>query len=159
MEREIETLGQHSDSAYFALAELLHEVRENALWQEGAWGSFKNWALQVKLPTASGDSYSWVCRAADIHKFFALSRECPRETLIDIGRAKLTRLIPLVRKGCLTEEVWTQALDPDVSDLMLREALRCSATTTKKVDQGNNKIFVTCPRCGEIFGVENVAWL
>jgi len=146
---------------------MLNEVRENCLWQERALGNFEEWVAEFAvLPTSrssdGGSKFSWACRAADIHKFFVLQLGKPREELLKVGRAKLVRLIPVARKGELTDELWKMALDPTVSDRDLRQRLGHNVEASSATTDGDGEepyIEVECPRCGNTWLLKGARWM
>lgn len=151
IEAQLQRCNQSGEDNYFEIASLLYEVRENQLYGARA-DDFKGWIMEITLPTASGDRYPWACRAADIHKFFAIQRGIPTAELAKIGRAKLTRLIPLARKHELPFELWYMAQNSEVTDRDIQSAiksLRGQENATKSISKGMRE--VCCPHCGNTF--------
>lgn len=144
IEDTLSKLSNHAETNYFDMCRMLNEVREQALWTEEGLSSFKEWVEQQHLPTQSGSGYTWATRAADTWKYLG---GYPTAELVERGRSRLIRLIPLARKNLLTDDLWRKSAL--LADRELREEI--AELTGRSITNRKRGEEVTCPRCGEIF--------
>ena len=136
-------LAQSAQSTFLKMGSLMYKAREDADWTILSYESFKEYIEDLGLPMQN--SYSWATRLIGIYEYLAVKMNIPEKILIEIGVAKLTRLLPLARDGALTMDMLEQA--KILSDLDLRAMLG------HDVEGGGEAKpdYVVCPRCGNSF--------
>ncbi|MBU1621862.1 MAG: hypothetical protein KJ604_20595 [Gammaproteobacteria bacterium] len=137
----IEAMAVKAQVLFLDMGKLLYDAREKAEWSILHYESFKEYIEDLKLPMT--ESYSWATRLISIYEYMVLKYKIAAEILAKIGVAKLTRLIPVARKGELTPELLSLA--QELSDLDLRQELGHNVGDSS--GDGEPK-FATCPRCG-----------
>ncbi len=138
----IEAMALEAEVMFIRMGQLLYQAREDGEWSILHHESFKEYVESLSLPMTN--SYSWATRLTNIFEYLVKQRGLDEKLLAEIGVAKLTRLLPLARKGELTDEVIEAARI--LSDLDLREELG------HDVGGGEEKEdWVICPRCGDTF--------
>ncbi len=150
IEQAIRELSNYSDAAYFTMASHLHEVKRDMLAGENA-DDFKGWIANQKFPSGSSTPLDWVTKAIDVYEVFMLNLQMPVDELVEMGRAKLYVLSPLVKSGGYTQTLWNQAKAWRTRDL--RQAIRETRSSTK--GQGLPYL-ASCPNCGERFQIWGV---
>ncbi len=128
---------------FLKMGQLLYDARIAGEWSTLHYESYREYIEDLKLPVQA--SYSWATRLSAIYEYLVKNMGLEEKLLAEIGVAKLTRLLPLARKGELTEEVIEAARL--LSDLDLRAKLGQEVGG----DGGDKVDNVVCPRCGEVF--------
>jgi len=139
---QIEAMVLEAEVMFIRIGQLLYNARENAEWSILHYESYKEYVESLKLPVTA--SYSWATRLSNIYEYLVMNMGLDEKLLAEIGVAKLTRLLPLARKGGLTLEVIEAARV--LSDLDLREELGQNIGAS----EGEPDLII-CPRCGEQF--------
>jgi len=136
-------LAQTAQSTFLKMGALMYKAQEAGEWTILHYESFREYIDDLGLPMSN--SYSWATRLIGIYEFLAVKMGIPEKILIEIGVAKLTRLLPAAREDRLTMEMLEQA--KALSDLDLRETLghNVGGGGDTKPD------IIVCPRCGESF--------
>ena len=133
-----------SMASWLKICECLEIVRALHLCGERR-EDYKTWITGLQLKSSWANSYSWACRAANIHKFFVLGLEKPQEELYQLGKAKLCALISLARKNELDDRTWRLALEPMTTLVVLYDHLR-ELKGQENPDRPRREI--ECPHCG-----------
>ena len=139
--RLIESMALEAEVMFLRMGQLLYNAREQGEWTMLRYESYREYVEDLKLPVTN--SYSWATRLSSIFEYLVKNMGLDEKLLAEIGVAKLTRLLPLARKGELTDEVIQAARV--LSDLDLRASLGHS------VGGGDTEDMIICPRCGEQF--------
>lgn len=142
-------LARDAQVMFLTMGELLYNARENAEWSHLHYESFEEYIQDLGLPMTN--SYSWATRLIGIHEFLVMRMGISKELLLQIGVAKLSRLLPAARQGKLDEELLNKATV--LSDLDLRIELGHHVG-----EGGGSTESIICPRCGaEIQGARWVS--
>ena len=144
----IEALAIQAEVMFLKMGQLLYDARVNGEWSILRYESYKEYCEELKLPMTN--SYSWATRLSCIYEYLVKNMGLDVKLLAELGVAKLTRLLPLARKGQLTQEVLEAARV--LSDLDLRAELG------HNVEGGSDtEDLVICPRCGHTFDAKRAA--
>ena len=143
--QEIETLALGAEIMFLKMGQLLYDARIAGEWSILHYESYREYCESLKLPVSA--SYSWATRLSSIYEYLVKNMGLDEKLLAEIGVSKLTRLLPLARKGELTQEVIDAALL--LSDLDLRAELGHSVSHGESEED-----IVVCPRCGEKFNAK-----
>jgi len=138
----IEALAIGAEVMFLKMGQLLYGARIAGEWTILHYETYREYVEDLKLPMTS--SYSWATRLSAIYEYLVKNMGLDEKLLAEIGVAKLTRLLPLARKGELTMEVIEAARI--LSDLDLREELGQNVGGDGD-DKPDN---IVCPRCGEV---------
>lgn len=141
---QIEAYAIQAEVVFLEMGHLLYEARVGAEWSILSYESYKSYIEDLQLPMTN--SYSWATRLSNIYEYMIKKMGLDPKFIAQIGVAKATRLLPLARKGMLTQEVLDAALA--LSDLDLRETLGHNVSGG---EDGETEDLVICPRCGENF--------
>jgi len=123
---------------FVELGGLLAENSDKAYWGLTGHESFKDFVEELGV-----GSYSWVTRLMDISRIVA-QEVLTREQVIEIGVAKCCLLLPLAKKGKLSEDLIELAKVCPYRDL--RQKLGGGTQELTEVER-----FICCPRCGNEF--------
>jgi len=140
-----------SQSIFLYIGQLLYQVREDKQWlvfPANQYESFKDYTEDLQLPMSN--SYSWATRLVAIWEYLHLKCRLDEDTLLAIGVAKLSRLLPAARAGKLNDELLEKA--KGLSDLDLRMELGHSVGEAAKTEG-----FINCPHCGK--EIHNAQWV
>lgn len=141
-------LAQGAQSMFLKMGALLYQVREEGEWSIMNYESFNEYIEDLKLPMQN--SYSWATRLIGIYEYLVKDMQLPETILIEIGVAKLTRLLPAAREGRLTMDLIEQA--KALSDMDLRAFLGHNVDSGSDSDEKPDMII--CPRCGDQFNAK-----
>jgi len=117
---------------FLELGGLLADNQDRALWSEHH-ERFKDFVEMLGI-----GSYSWVTRLINISRIVALQL-LTSEEVIEIGVSKACLLLPLARKGKLSEDIKELARNAPFRDL--RAELRNEAESELPEE------YLICPRC------------
>jgi hypothetical protein len=140
--QQIEALAIEAEVMFLRMGQLLFNAQKKGEWTVLHYESYKEYIVDLKLPMTN--SYSWATRLSNIYEYLVLNMKLDEKLLAEIGVAKLTRLLPLARKGELTEAVIEAARV--LSDLDLRAELGHNVGGGSETE-----MLVICPRCGDTF--------
>lgn len=144
---QILQLATEAQATFLEMRKLLYEAREEAQWSVLRYESYKEYIEDLGLPMTN--SYSWATRLVGIYEYMVVKMGLSNEDLIQIGVAKLSRLLPAAREGKLTAELIEQA--KVLSDMDLRVELG------HNVGGGSADTAIVCPRCGA--EIPNARWV
>jgi len=121
---------------FVILGGLLCECADNAHWtQDNKWDSFSDFAESLGV-----GSYTTITRMMQVYRV-ATSQQLTLAEIIEIGRSKMYYLVPILRKGGMSDEVKAIALTGTVKSL--REELG-----HKVVESIHREVH--CPNCGAL---------
>ena len=130
---------KNARDGFLTLGLLLTDNKENAYWGSTAVDSFKDFVEMLGI-----GSYSWVTRLINLSQL-VVTQLLTKEELEEIGVAKASLLLPVIRREELTDEILAVAKNGTFREL--RQILG------HKIDTASNH-FVICPRCGEEFELQ-----
>lgn len=133
-------LARDAQVMFLKMGELLYNARENGEWSHLHYETFKEYIEDLALPMTN--SYSWSTRLIGIWEYMAVKMGMGEEALLQIGVAKLSRLLPAARDGTLTDELLEKAVV--LSDMDLRIELGHNVG-----EGGAGTESIVCPRCGQ----------
>jgi len=133
-------LARGAQAAFLQMGALLYDAREHGEWTILRYETFREYIEDLGLPMQN--SYSWATRLIGIHEYLVLKMNLPDTILLEIGVAKLTRLLPAAREDRLTMDMVESA--KKLSDIDLREMLGHNVG-----GGGDQTDMIICPRCGE----------
>ena len=143
--QQIETLALGAEVMFLRMGQLFYGARIAGEWSILHFESYREYIEDIKLPMTN--SYSWATRLSAIYEYLVKNMKLDEKLLAEIGVAKLTRLLPLARKGELTEDIIEAARI--MSDLDLRAELG------HNVEGSDDKPdMIICPRCGEVINAK-----
>ena len=144
---EIVQLARMAELCFIDMGRLFKQVNDEILWGVYKFDTFQQWCDSLDLPQKQ--QYKWILGVISIWEVLVLGQGIDKERLARIGIAKCLRLVPIARKGELTELILALAEEPNTTDIHLRDALGHNLG-------GDDEPFY-CPRCGvQIAGVKRV---
>lgn len=121
------TLVDQTAQNFLEIGRLLKECNDRKYWAILGYKSFKDYVNYLNLPATK--SYTWATRFIGIYEMSMHPLAPPKEQFMRIGVSKLSRLLPLVRKGTLTRALLDKATT--LSDRELRHELGQNVTLSK----------------------------
>lgn len=91
---------------FLQIGKLLTQCYEERYWRVLGYRSFREYA-EYSLPI--NNSYSWATRLMNAYRLSATPLAPPNDSLIKIGIAKLSLLLPKARRAELNEALWNKA--------------------------------------------------
>jgi len=140
--QRIEAMAIEAEVMFLKMGQLLYNARIAGEWSILHYESYREYVEDLRLPMTN--SYSWATRLSAIYEYLVKKMGLDEKLLAEIGVSKLTRLLPLARKGELTVEVIEAARI--LSDLDLRAELGQEVGS-----RGDEPDLIVCPHCGEVF--------
>ena len=141
---EIVKLARMAELCFIDMGRLLKQVQDEALWGVYKYETFQQYCDNLELPQKQ--PYKWVLGVVSIWEVLVEQNGIDKERLAKIGIAKCLRLVPLARKGEMTEDHLALAEMSDTTDRVLRDNVGHS---------GDQDSSINCPRCGvQIMGAK-----
>jgi hypothetical protein len=124
---QIVSLVEQTAQNFLDIGKLLKECNEKKYWSILGYKSFRDYVNYLNFPGVN--SYTWATRVIGIYEMSTNQLAPPREEFIRIGVSKLSRFLPLLRKGTLTRALLDKAAT--LSDKELRHELGHNVTVSK----------------------------
>ena len=136
----IQQIAREAGVSFLKIGALLYKAQEDADWSILGYESFREYVEDLELPVQS--SWSWATRLIGITKYLDIERGLNEQELLEIGVAKCTRLLPVARRGELTDELVEDAKVLSDADLQVKLG--------GKVREHLGERWIVCNRCGAI---------
>jgi len=134
---EIVKLARMAELCFIDMGRLFKQVQDEVLWGVYKFETFQQWCDSLDIPQKQ--PYKWILGVISIWEVLIEQQGIDRERLAKIGIAKCLRLVPVARKGQLTEDILALAEEPNTTDIALRE----------QVGHNSSEYEINCPRCGQ----------
>ena len=139
----VRQLIRHMAAHFLEVGGLIGELYEGNLWQSC---NYDRWADYVE--SLGIGSYTYVMSLISLSKLYT-AQILSKEEIAEIGYSKACLLVPLIKKGGLTDDILAIAKNGTNRDLRIAEGYR--------VTSNDSDSHVVCPRCGcDIQGVAYV---
>jgi len=134
-EKTILNMAQRQKADFLVLGILLLANMKRSYWSRNQHHSFKDFIEQLGI-----GSYSRMTRLADMAQL-VLDGKLTAEEVSEIGVSKMSRLLPLLKKGEVSRDTIELAKTCPYRDLLVQLG-------KVKEDGGPVEQWIRCPRCG-----------
>lgn len=140
---ETKTLLTQTSYAQFVLAERLHRIKEQKLWQSG-YESFEDYCMELKLY-----NMGTISKLITVYKKFILEYQLPQEKLAGVGYTVLYKAHSVIKSKEDAEEFVENATIWTGSDINREIASRKSGKDIDDCDHENTILVKICKDCGQ----------